>query len=293
MIAGTSHSRRPLPLPLLSPNRLHAFEQALTLGHGGSSGLPREKARQFAECAKKNLRVCPRDKKRECNGGDTDFFFGDPLDESCVSFKSGNTTHCTNESNILDWWRSSKLTKNPFEGGTFHGEGCSRPDERASLEMYAHAIPSPIPSPTDTDDEDQSPRRSPSRGSSMSRSLASTVYADAPLAASPSGDRSRTPRLESRRHEDSSSMSRSPSSAASTVNAIGGYDLTSPSRDRSRTPRRENRRREDSSSSATSSSSGSRSSDGYSSDSSDASGVRTPLETMLRRLRGELEARRG
>ena len=124
----------------LSHDRLNHFKQALAQSHGETRGLSPDIARQFTLCATKNLRVCPRDRSL-CSGGSHDQISGDELDDSCISFKSGRTTHCLNESTLSNWWRSAKITKHPFEAGNFQGRGCSRHDAAASREMYEHALP--------------------------------------------------------------------------------------------------------------------------------------------------------
>ena len=165
----------------LSHDRLNHFKQALAQSHGETRGLSPDIARQFTLCATKNLRVCPRDRSL-CSGGSHDQISGDELDDSCISFKSGRTTHCLNESTLSNWWRSAKLTKHPFEAGNFEGPGCSRRDATASIEMYEHALPSPS---EETDEESEERWNGPQRlNSPASRSSDS----------SRSHGRSRTPR---------------------------------------------------------------------------------------------------
>jgi hypothetical protein len=161
MQAQSEHTHKWMELPILSQDRLKRFREALAQTHEGSRGLSSDLAKHFTLCAKSNFRVCPRDVSI-CSGGSEDQISGDELDESCISFKSGRTTHCINESTLSNWWRSAKITKRPFDAENFAGPGCSKPGATASIEMYEHALPSPS---EETDEE--SDDSDPSAGSSQ------------------------------------------------------------------------------------------------------------------------------
>ena len=134
-------SRRPLPLPRLSDERLGNFERALRKTRGSGRRLSRDETRQFTMCARKNLQACPKDRRAGCYNGATDFISQEDLDDSCVSFRTGAGPICINESTMVSWWRHSKKTNNPWTNLNFEGPGCSGSRSREREEELRNLSP--------------------------------------------------------------------------------------------------------------------------------------------------------